>query len=269
MLSSVALVAALSLAPAQAGQLQLTNAHATYGMLGATRTDLKFLPGDNFFLAFDIEGLQVNEFGRALYSMAIEFVNKEGKSQFKKAAGDTDLEANNLLGGNRVPAFAFAEIGTDTAPGEYTLRVTVTDRSTKKSQTLSHKIQVLPKGYGMVRIHSAYFAREHVPAPPYCVVGQTIMINCGVTAFDRDKKTKQPNVSFELRVLDESGKPTVAKPDVIRIEKDVDESWSVLEIPFVVPLNRPGKFTLELKATDMITKKSATTTLPLQVVEVK
>src|SRR4051812_8954390 len=76
MLSSVALVAALCLAPAEVGQLQLTNDRPTHGLLGATRSDLKFLPGDFFFLTFDIEGLQVNERGKALYTMAMEFLNK-------------------------------------------------------------------------------------------------------------------------------------------------------------------------------------------------
>jgi hypothetical protein len=270
MLSSVVLATALSLAPAQAGQLQLTNAHATYGLLGATRSDLKFLPGDNFFLSFDIEGLQVNEFGKVLYSMSIEFLNKDGKSQFRKGAEEgRDLEATNLLGGSRVPAYAFAEIGTDQPPGEYTLRVTVTDRPTKKTQTLSQKIQVLPKAFGMVRVQTAFLAREHVPAPTTGVVGQTLVVNCGVVGFEREKASRQPNVSYEMRILDESGKPTIAKPDVIQVNKDVDEKWSVLEVPFVLALNRPGKFTIELKATDMITKKSATTTLPLAVMEAK
>jgi hypothetical protein len=270
MLSSLALAAALSLTPAQAGQLQLTNVHATYGLLGATRTDLKYLPGDTFFLAFDIEGLQVNEFGIARYNMSIEYLNKEGKSQFRQGAEEgKDMEATNLLGGSRVPSFAYAEIGTDTAPGEYTLKVTVTDRSTKKTQTLSRKIQVLPKGFGLVRIGMAHLAREYVPAPPFGVVGETLVVNCAAAAFDRDKMTKQPNVSFEMRILDEAGKPTVVKPDVIQISKDVPENFSVLPVPFTLALNRPGKFTIELKATDMITKKSATATLPLQVIEVK
>ena len=135
MLSSVALAAALSLTPAQVGQLQLTNPHATYGLLGAKRTDLKFLPGDNFFLSFDIEGLQVNEFGKVLYSMSMELKsNKDNKVVFRREP--VEQEAFNSLGGSQLPAFAQAEVGLDTPAGEYTVTVRVTDRRAKTTQDL-------------------------------------------------------------------------------------------------------------------------------------
>src|SRR5579862_9260230 len=63
MLTSVALAAALTLAPAQ-GALTLSGARVTYGELGAARPDLKFLPGDIFFVGFDIDGIKVDESGK-------------------------------------------------------------------------------------------------------------------------------------------------------------------------------------------------------------
>jgi hypothetical protein len=270
MLPSLALAVALSLTPAQAGQLRLTNERVTYGLLGSTRSDAKILPGDNYYLAFDIEGLQVNNYGKVLYSMSIEFLNKEGKSQFKKDADtERDLEATNLLGGSRVPAFAFTEIGTDTPPGDYTLRIAVTDRTTKKNVNLTRKIQVLPKSFGLVRVQFIHVAQVYVPAPPLGVVGETLALSCGVVGFDRDKMSKQPSLAYELRVYDENGKPTVTKPDAIQIDKDVNEAFSVVEVPFVVPLNRAGKFTIELKATDQLTKKTTAIKLPLTVLDLK
>src|SRR2546427_725234 len=72
MWTTLAFAAALTLAPAQAGQLELTNARTTYGLLGAPRTDGKYLPGDSFTLSFDIEGMTVDDSGKVLYSIALE-----------------------------------------------------------------------------------------------------------------------------------------------------------------------------------------------------
>src|SRR5689334_10313128 len=46
MIGTLAAAAALALAPGQSGALNLTNVRPTYGELGATRTDNRYLPGD-------------------------------------------------------------------------------------------------------------------------------------------------------------------------------------------------------------------------------
>jgi hypothetical protein len=269
MWSSLALAATLTLAPGQSGQLKLTNERITYGVLGAPRPDAKFLPGDQCFLRFDIEGLQVDKRGKVIYSMGMEFTTTEGKTKFKKAEDPKDLEAINSLGGSRLPAFAYTEIGSDNEPGEYTLKVTVTDRATKQSQTLTQKLTVLPKAFGLVRPQLAYLSREWIPAPNSSVAGQTLMATIGVAGFERDKTKKQPKLVFELRILDESGKPVLAEPDTIRVEDQVEPNRSVVEVPFVINLNRSGKFSIEYKVTDEVAKKTATKTIPISVVDQK
>src|SRR3954471_15485404 len=169
MWATLALASALSVTPAQAGTLQLKNDRITYGILGQERKDNKLLPGDVFVVAFDIEGLQVREDGRVLYSMGMELTSKEGKSEFKK--DPQELEAVNALGGSRLPAFALSEVGTETRPGEYTLKVTVTDRAAKATQTLTRKFEVLPRTFGFVRTALTY--ENSMPAPPLAVAGQT------------------------------------------------------------------------------------------------
>src|SRR5262245_57928519 len=103
MWSAMALAAALTLAQGQPAQLKLANDRITYGLLGATRPDAKFLPGDQCVLAFDIEGLQVDSHGKVKYSMGMEFLTTEGKTKFKRNEEPRDLEALNVLGGSRVP----------------------------------------------------------------------------------------------------------------------------------------------------------------------
>jgi hypothetical protein len=270
MWSTLALMTALSLAPHQAaGQLKLANVRATYGVLGATRTDNKLLPGDAYFITYDIENLTVGDDGLVLYGMGMELLNSRGKAEYSKEP--QDLTARNALGGNRLPGFAQAEIGTDTAPGEYTLNVTVIDRKSKQKATLTRKFEVLPKDFGLVRASLTYYNPTPLPAPPLAVAGQAFLFNSLIVGFARAGKDKDkdehPDVGVELVILDEQGNPTVKKPIADEAGKDVPKT--ALAIPVQVPLelNRPGKFTVKLTATDRLTKKTATVSMPIQVVE--
>ncbi len=256
MLATLTLMTALSLTPGQAGDLQLTNERVTYGMLGPVRTDKTFLPGDVYFLHYEIEGL-ANKEGQVRYSMKMELVDGKGKTKF---SSDTDERTIfNVFGGNRVPGFAYATIGLDAEPGEYTFKITVTDLVNKKAQAMVRKFEVGKRDFGVVAVKLTYDGR--LPAPPAGVVGQALVLDFGIAGFERDKN-KQPHVGLELRVTDDAGKLTLPKPISDEISK-VEEKSSILPGAFDLALTRPGKFTVELKATDLLTKKTASVTLPI------
>jgi hypothetical protein len=270
MWATLAFVTALSLAPNQAGQLKLTNDRATYGYLGATRPDNKLYPGDIYFITFDIDNLDVGADGEIRYSMGMDLLNSKGKSEYSREP--QEVQARNDLGGKAMPGYAAAEVGTETAPGEYTMKVTVTDLRAKQTRVLERKFEVLPKDFALVRTHLAYFAQAPVPAPPLFVAGQAIFFNCSAVGFSRDKNNKdQPNVGIEMVIRDENGKPTLSKPvtDEVTMLPENVKNLAALPIGIPVQLNRPGKFTLELQATDRVSKKTAKVTLPITVVEQK
>src|SRR5262249_53055621 len=146
----LALLAALH-APAQADGLSLTGARLAHGVLGPDRADARLLPGDTLIVSFDIEGITLDPQGKARYSMATERADSKGEAQFKQPA--RDLDATDVLGGGRLPAFARVDVGLQQAPGDYVLTVTVTDLANKKSQSLKQKFTVLPKAFGVVRLH--------------------------------------------------------------------------------------------------------------------
>lgn len=261
-------LAAITLAPAQADELKLTNDRPTYGIMGAARTEDRILPGDVYWVTFDIENLKVDEAGKISYSMGMEMTNAQGKTEYKRDPQDIDFV--NSLGGASVPAFAGVEVRSDAPAGEYTLKVTVTDRAAKRTQTLTRKFEVLPIGLGIVRLHVDYFTNTSVviPAPATGVAGQTLLVNLTVVGFLPGEK-KDPNVVGEMQVLDEQGKPTVAKPfageSLIERGRGVD----VVPMQFLLALNRPGKFTVRLKITDRNGKKTTEASLPINVVESK
>src|SRR5262245_50742947 len=110
MWTTVALVA-LSLAPQQAGQLTLANARATYGAPGLPRTDSKLLPGDQFVIVFDIEGVTIDSASKVLYTTAVELADSKGKVLFKQ--DPRDLETVAPLGGSSVPGMVALDVGLD------------------------------------------------------------------------------------------------------------------------------------------------------------
>ena len=96
------LLAALALAPAQAGELTLSEVRTTFGELGAKRSDTEFLPGDVMFIAFDIEGISIDKEGKVSYSMAMEAVDEKDKPFFRQEpVKKTDFVP---FGGGKLPA---------------------------------------------------------------------------------------------------------------------------------------------------------------------
>jgi hypothetical protein len=266
MWTTLGLMAALSLAPAQAGGgLNLTNIRSTYGLLGATRNDNKLLPGDAYFVAFDIEGVKANDSGEVVYSMGMELTDANKKVWYKQEP--RELKALNSLGGNRLPAFAHVEVGVDQPAGRYTLTVTVTDLSAKASKPFSQEIEVLPAAFGLARVNLT--GPQGAPAPFVGVAGQSVWVNFLAVGLELSAQ-KAPDLSVEMMVLDQSNKPTLAKPmsGVVKKKEEVQEG-KVVPMQFYLAFNRPGSFTVKLKATDNLSKKTAEVSFPITVLEGK
>jgi len=262
MWTTLALTTLLS-APAQPTKLELTNVRTTHGVLGQERKKDELMPGDVLVVAFDIEGLRVRDDGRVLYAMGMELTKKDKKEpEFKREP--QDLEAYNSLGGSTLPAFALSILSLDSAPGQYTLKVTVKDRLAKTETVLEKRFQVVPIRFGFVQVR--FTSGNGDPMPAVAVPGQRIYLHSALVGFELDKKDKLPNVTFEMVVLGESGKPTVPKPFKGDLKPDLKGVNLMPFRPIPLELNRPGKFMVVLRATDNVTGRTTTETLSLTVV---
>ncbi len=263
MMTTLAL-AALTLAPAQAGDFGLANVRMTYGLLGLPRTDARFLPGDQLYLAFDLEGVQPDRDGKVKYGIGMEVLDSKGKVVFRQAPGK--LEAIPALGGTTLPAFAHLHVGLEQPPGEYTLKVSVTDHTAKATREIVRQIELLKKGFGLVGLSLTGDAEGQIPMP-HVGVGQSVWVNFAAVGFER--KGGQPNLSATLRVLDKDGKPTMAKPFTGEVTKDIPAKLQAVPMQFLLQLNRAGEFTVELKLTDDVSGKTAKQTFPLNVLKAR
>ncbi len=70
---------------------------------------------------------------------------------------------------------------------------------------------------------------------------------------------------MSLRVLDDKGQPTFAKPSSGIVNKDVPADAKYLPMQFGVTLNRPGHFTVELSATCVLCGATSRVTFPVRV----
>ena len=261
MWTSIALLSALSIPHAQT-DLSLTHVRSTHGMMGPQRENDTLHPGDIYFVCFDIEGITADADGKVRYSTAIEISNSAGKVLFKQQPQSAETKVS--LGGTRVPAYAYFSVGLDAPAGEYGFKINVKDLSSGKEQSVSRNVKVLPKDFALVRVAVSSDVDGQYPAV-VLGCGQGVWVHCGAVGFERDRAGKQPNVVFEIRVLDETGKPVCTKPTTNTVSKDVIEKQSAVPMGFPLSLNRPGKFTVELLASDQISGKKAKMTFPLSV----
>jgi hypothetical protein len=276
MWAALAVSAVFAAAPADAGQLQIKNDRFTYGVLGQDRPDDKVIPGDTLIVAFDIDGLQVKEDGKVKYSTAMELLNKDGKTEFSEKP--IERESVNALGGSHLPCWSLVNIGTETPPGQYTVKVSVADTSVKdgKPVTVERKFEVTARRFGIIRAGFGYDKPPQAPppAPPVAVAGQQLLVFFAVVGFKADAgKTKESltaNVHVELSILDDSGKATLAKPYMGDVKEISAEYKDFVPFQFPLPLNRAGKFKVKFTATDVLGKTPPVTQeLNLNIVDLK
>jgi hypothetical protein len=257
-------LAALTLAPAQDGPLSISNDRITFcGEFGPSRPNNRFLPGDTFYLAFDVDNLKMDSAGVVRYTMGMEVSNSAGQSIYKQPPVKNEMVLP--LGGSKMPARGFVLLDVTTPPGTYSCRLTVTDMANNAIKSIDKSFEVLPPAFGMVSMFTSADEKAEIPAPLMGIPGQVLYLNFGVVGFGRKADTKQPDLLTELIILDQNSKATTEQPSTLVYDKGVDEKVTALPFIFRIPMNRSGVYTVEVKATCRVTNKTYKISFPLTV----
>jgi hypothetical protein len=195
--------------------------------------------------------------------MGLEILDGAGKGLLKQKP--RDATTMNYLGGSTAPCSATLQVPLEAPAGMYSMRVHVVDSTTKQTTMLERKIEVLPKGFGLVHVGTSVDPAASIPRSPVGVVGDSFYLNVSAVGFERDPKTKQPNIKASMRVLDDKGQPTSAVKMQGAARSDVPPDMAVVPMQFGITLNRAGQFTLELTATDALTGKTSKVLFPMRV----
>lgn len=253
---------AFAVTPAHA--LELKNVRPSYGPLGATRTDMKFLPGDIMLVNFDIDGLTLDKQNKASYIVLLE-VFKAGTKEpiYKKETPNVTIPQ---LGGSSIPTDFNVVMGIEHPPGQYTARLTVMDVLEKdaaaKVKSFTVPFELLAKGFGIVGIEAPTVA---FLGHPYMF--KSVLIDLGLDA------AKKPNAKLELKIVDAAGK-AVSQPIINEYPRDLPEHFDFKKANFIaidLPIfpNRTGRFTIEITATDnSAAPRTATVRYPMTVLDV-
>lgn len=261
MISVLAFLGTLSLSPAQAPKLEITDVTPRHGLLGPVREKGEVQVGDVSFLSWTIKGLQPDKNGKVTYTVTVELKNEDGEVVFRQEP----REASHLqsLGGNQVKGFFTANVGLNTPTGNYSAKITVTDVRTKASTSVTGQVKVVKGKLGIVRLFLSHDLEGNIPATPKMFVSQGLQIHYSAIGFGR--KDGKPNVVGSLEIL-QDGKPVKEKPLSAQVTAAAADD-KVIPFTFGLNLNRAGKFTVRLKIEDKVNNETATLSFPLTVEE--
>lgn len=256
----VLLLAALAFSPGETGSLRLSNVRATYGVLGPDRPDNKILPGDTLVISYDIEGIQPGADGQAHYRIGMEVADQQRNLHFKQAP---KARAVKMTAGSPIlQGVATLHVGLDQPPGEYTVKLIVTDDGQHASKEVTKTYEVVSKQFGLVRVGVDGDATTKAVDPSFHT-DRPGRINFSAVGFGHGPGG-QPDVRVVMTVQ-QDGRPALDQPNVGVLDKGVPDKALMVPMEFQLQLTRSGRYTVELRAEDRVTGQTATATFPITV----
>ena len=211
--TTVVLAAALAAAPEDKDKLTLSHVRDTHGLMGPTRTADKLIPGGELFICFDIDGVTIDDEGKVHYSIAVEVADPKGKVLFKQepeGPGRPGRARRRPHPGLRPPR---------RRPAIAARRVHRHGHGRRSAQQAQPGAEAHRRGAAeRLRPRPRQDHRDPEGQIPVAVAGagEGLWISFGAVGFGRGGDAKQPDLTFEMRVLDEAGKPVRTKPYTVR-----------------------------------------------------
>jgi len=255
-------VALLVLVTPARAELEIRDITPTYGPLGPARTSLAVPAGDELFFRYTIAGVRADDAGRADGELRVQVTGPDGRGLHDERR---PINGTLALGGQTLPGTANVSFGLDTPPGDYTVTVTFRDKLSSGSASFSRKVTCTKPAFALVRVRLSYDEAGAVPAAGG-LVGQTLHVQCKAVGFARAKA--KVRVVIAMQTADAEGKALMPRPIQARLAtEDAAQIAQLRSVDFSgsLILNRAGKFSLRLTATDEVSGQKAEVRVPLQV----
>jgi hypothetical protein len=254
----------LATATAQA-KLEIQNVKAAYGSLGPERESLDVQPFDDLVLRFTVSGLKCDDEGKMDLTESLKLMDADGKTVLEQKLPIKDVLP---LGGNRMNLDAHLNVGDKIPEGDYTFSISIKDNLANEIASFDRKVTAKAPSFSLVGPEFFYDPEYKVLAPAGGVVGQKLHFR--MKGVGIDKTPGKVDAEMSIQMLDAKGKELMPKAIIVNIASDdpeVVKKANFLTLNGQVSLNRPGEFTLIVKVTDKLAKKTAELALPVKVME--
>jgi hypothetical protein len=254
----------LATAGAQA-KLEIQNIKGAYGPLGPERKSLEVQPFDDVLFRFTVSGLKCDDEGKMDVTEVLKLTDADGKVLLKNELPIKDVLP---LGGNQMNLDAHLNLGDKVPEGDYTFSISIKDNLADATAGFERKVTAKAPSFSLVGPEFFYDPENKVVAPAGGVAGQKLHFR--MKGVGIDKSTGKVDAEMSIQMLDAKGKELMPKPIVVKIaseDPEVVKKANFLTLNGQVALNRPGDFTLVVKVTDKLAKKTAELALPVKVTE--
>ena len=245
-------------------KLEIRDVQASHGSLGPVRKSARYVSGDQVFVRYTIAGVLTDADGRVRLELRLAVADVAGKQILKsEIAAQPDW---SLWAGAVIPGFATFDLGEEVPPGEYEMKVEVTDLIAKETASFRHRFTCTKEEFALVQVRFSHDAAGDVHASPGGLVSQALHVRMKAIGFDKSKN--EIDVEMEIDVLDAAGKPVMPRPIRTGVHNEKPEEVKQitrLALSAVLSLNRPGDFTLRITVTDKLAMKKVVFESPLRV----
>jgi hypothetical protein len=238
----------------------------TYGLGGTTRP-ATVVAGEGCCLAATIGGLTLGRDGSVDCTLEGELLDPSGKQVIPFEA--VRLRDPLAFGGRSITYLSRLRLSAGNVPGDYRLRMRVTDRLGSRASSGELKLEVKPLETFSAVNPTIQCGRDCTMAGSILTVGQYAFVNLFVGGYA--VKDNRPRITVTYSILDAKKQAVTPRPITLSVDtgeersRPLDPKLDLLPACLDVWANRPGSFTLHVDIHDEIADKKLIYDLPFLV----
>ncbi|MBX7103930.1 MAG: hypothetical protein K1X57_07605 [Gemmataceae bacterium] len=240
--------------------LEIRNIQACHGPLGPARTRLEVTPLEEVVYRFVVAGLKPAANGEFQFDIAYSMTDSTGKVVLSDTGRHSVVA---VMSGDATPATAAIQVGPTAPPGDYTLRVTVTDCNGGGDAHFSRRLTCKPGEFRAINPRFFHDAARTTPGPAGGLAGQSIYLR--VLAAGPKWEAGKSSVALRVELTDLEGNTVSRQPVTTRREITEGGPFRGIGLETLLPLAKPGEYQIKLTVIDELARREDVITLPLTV----